>query len=622
MTNDDMERNERITKSTLEDLEQKYHSSLEQIAMLEAELAARDDPKAQIQRLKDELRETTEELSVANLQIQKLSTQIEIQNQLIRKTAPGPIPNSSTKSKKHISLSSSVSGTFPIPENTSDSRTSRKPSKHTVSHESNGYQNNNDADEDDTPQSSRNGSKSETPPLSSSRSLRKIHGMLNQMKALESRVANFKSSLPLPATPNSTTSSARHVPPTSIPMEQTPRQPLPRSSSGYQLDSSRRHDRHVSRGPLSPGPLSNNSHIPVLNTRSAHPTSNTDSECESDSGDEYHPNHSIDQTINSKDRRSNSDVSKNQLPTSSLKPPSRSSSRSAPRSNHHERASSSISSISRMVGEPPVPKYSKTHTMPTDTTEDSYSHHSYLQQDPNPTSRSKSIRDRSLTRGISIKSNSSQGFHTTSAPRNRNSVDFHNLSSVQNSGMPRQTSSSMSFVEPHSYHRHTQSQNPTNGHHDYQSHERHGSLKLGKFSGEQKHHQQMSSSTSSIQPSPNHNSHHKYEPFSPSSSLSAHPSYSGPKPRSMSSARQRSAQSLGLFSPQQQQQFKDQLREHVISMTPPSLEKTRAAETTPTKQGVAHSNSHTLADLKRASAMPPTAAAMTSMLQNNKQKLY
>lgn len=166
----------RITKSTLEDIELKYHSALEQIAMLEAELAGNEDLEIQIQRLKDELRDTTEELSAAHRKIESLTSQVE--HQLQTRTSKLNLSDKSPRSSK-VSL---PYGFHPqqIPEET--------------------------VVKDSVPSSSRT-SRASLPPLTSSRSLRKIHGMLDQMKMLESRVANFKSSLPLPVTPTTSSNS-------------------------------------------------------------------------------------------------------------------------------------------------------------------------------------------------------------------------------------------------------------------------------------------------------------------------------------------------------------------------------------------------------------------------------
>jgi hypothetical protein len=106
--------------------------------MLEAELASKEELKVELQRHKDELRDTREELAIANNKLQQLRTNKE-----------NRVPN---------------------------------------------------------------GHPQRPPPLTNSKSLRKIHGMLDQMRSLENRVATFKSSLP-----RSTTPTAYQGPATSTP---------------------------------------------------------------------------------------------------------------------------------------------------------------------------------------------------------------------------------------------------------------------------------------------------------------------------------------------------------------------------------------------------------------------
>jgi hypothetical protein len=151
----------RITQSTLEDIEQKYHNSLEQIAMLEAELSSRDDIQIELQRTKDELRDANEELAVAQHKIEVLSTST-INNKENRYPT-NELPRNPSR------LNGLPGGHDK--RSTSNSNHTLQQHKHLI-----------DADMK----------------MNSSRSLRKIHGMLDQMKNLESRVATFKSSLPKP----------------------------------------------------------------------------------------------------------------------------------------------------------------------------------------------------------------------------------------------------------------------------------------------------------------------------------------------------------------------------------------------------------------------------------------
>lgn len=147
MENDDMERNERITKSTLEDIETKYYESLEEIAMLEAEVSSKDRLQADLQRTRDELRETKDELAIALKQADKYKrSSINSAGNKENQTPPQARSSSAGKFQRPVVTAEAV-----------------------------------------------NGSVFSTQRLASSRSLRKIHGMIDQ---LESRVATFKSSLP------------------------------------------------------------------------------------------------------------------------------------------------------------------------------------------------------------------------------------------------------------------------------------------------------------------------------------------------------------------------------------------------------------------------------------------
>lgn len=166
MANDDMERHERIVQSSLSELEQKYHSALEEVAMLEAEVSGKDDLKVEIQRAKDELKESQEE--VARLQRQLREAE---------KSANSAISSSTSSS----SAASDLLASRRVYSQSSQSQLRGGP---TAGSRLQPY----------TYMPASTG-------LSSSKSLRKIHGMLDQMKSLESRVATFKSSLPRSVTP-------------------------------------------------------------------------------------------------------------------------------------------------------------------------------------------------------------------------------------------------------------------------------------------------------------------------------------------------------------------------------------------------------------------------------------
>ncbi|GAA5841425.1 hypothetical protein JCM3766R1_004080 [Sporobolomyces carnicolor] len=64
LDNDDLEKSEREKDSSLQDLENRYNKSLERIALLEEELVMKAQMEEEVQRLKDELRDLTEELAI------------------------------------------------------------------------------------------------------------------------------------------------------------------------------------------------------------------------------------------------------------------------------------------------------------------------------------------------------------------------------------------------------------------------------------------------------------------------------------------------------------------------------------------------------------------------------
>ena len=171
-------------------MEQNYYNSLEQIAMLEAELSGRDDMKIELQRAKDELRDTIEELSVANGKLEVLVA-----------TNQGNYGSSSLGTNKENRAPELLR------------KSSRLTFHHSKGIPENAVVTSNNTDSMEIPYISHLHAKSPTNRLSSSRSLRKIHGMLDQMKSLENRVANFKSSLPKPITPTKLSTQLPSSPP-------------------------------------------------------------------------------------------------------------------------------------------------------------------------------------------------------------------------------------------------------------------------------------------------------------------------------------------------------------------------------------------------------------------------
>ena len=84
MSNDDMERNDRylcsreaannrVVKSSLEDIQTKYDKATEEVALLQAELASAETLRIENQRLKDELRDLKEEYAVLKEKAQRVN---------------------------------------------------------------------------------------------------------------------------------------------------------------------------------------------------------------------------------------------------------------------------------------------------------------------------------------------------------------------------------------------------------------------------------------------------------------------------------------------------------------------------------------------------------------------
>ncbi|SAM01335.1 hypothetical protein [Absidia glauca] len=83
LDNDDLERTERAATSSLSDLEVKLNKSIERNVILENEIATKDNLTEQAQRLKDELNEVQQELSVYRNKSSKQKARLEdIESQL------------------------------------------------------------------------------------------------------------------------------------------------------------------------------------------------------------------------------------------------------------------------------------------------------------------------------------------------------------------------------------------------------------------------------------------------------------------------------------------------------------------------------------------------------------
>lgn len=156
--------------------------------MLEAELASTGDSQIELQRSKDELRDTKEELAVAQSRIEKLEKE-SVRSVPVRRT-------SRTYTQPPVALSVSLSN-------------------------------------------SRAGAPTQR--MTSSKSLKRIHGMLDQMKNLESRVATFKSTLPKPVL---STPSRHHIASPSLRSNTGSSAPRYRTSQDHLSDVALSHSTH------------------------------------------------------------------------------------------------------------------------------------------------------------------------------------------------------------------------------------------------------------------------------------------------------------------------------------------------------------------------------------------
>ncbi|GAA5827208.1 hypothetical protein JCM3770_000324 [Rhodotorula araucariae] len=73
LDNDDLEKSDREKDSSLHDLETRYNKALERIALLEQDLVNKAHLEEHVQRLKDDLRDVNEELSITRMQLAALS---------------------------------------------------------------------------------------------------------------------------------------------------------------------------------------------------------------------------------------------------------------------------------------------------------------------------------------------------------------------------------------------------------------------------------------------------------------------------------------------------------------------------------------------------------------------
>ncbi|WRT70183.1 uncharacterized protein IL334_007177 [Kwoniella shivajii] len=73
MGNDELERNERVAVSSLLDLESKYNRAIEEKTLLEQEIVQKQEMEEECQRLKDEMRDANNEISILRDQISRMT---------------------------------------------------------------------------------------------------------------------------------------------------------------------------------------------------------------------------------------------------------------------------------------------------------------------------------------------------------------------------------------------------------------------------------------------------------------------------------------------------------------------------------------------------------------------
>lgn len=78
LDNDDLERTERAATSSLTDFEMKLNRAIERNVFLENEISMKDHLSEQVQRLRDELNEVNQELSVSKVQANKMNEHVAV----------------------------------------------------------------------------------------------------------------------------------------------------------------------------------------------------------------------------------------------------------------------------------------------------------------------------------------------------------------------------------------------------------------------------------------------------------------------------------------------------------------------------------------------------------------
>ncbi|KAF3906266.1 hypothetical protein ABW20_dc0102597 [Dactylellina cionopaga] len=240
-SNDDFERNERIVKSSLDDLESKYNMAIERNAMNESEIITleqgREELRIEVQRLKDELAELKVEAELSQekyLMARQGTSNPRFQSPMpegpTTPTSVSPTPKRS-RGTPNADFSSPTPPSPPISETSTSSSRIPTPHDHLLTPRPSHYKT---LPKKKTPSIANLSSAQQRRltgtvapsnsgiPVSNSKSLTQIRGLIGQMQRLEKRVQTARSKMPPPVqrTPPRRSSphlgNAGYVPPMSV----------------------------------------------------------------------------------------------------------------------------------------------------------------------------------------------------------------------------------------------------------------------------------------------------------------------------------------------------------------------------------------------------------------------
>ncbi|KAF3911659.1 hypothetical protein AA313_de0202457 [Arthrobotrys entomopaga] len=293
VSNDDFERNERIVKSSLDDLESKYNMAIERNAMNESEIQTleqeREDLRIELQRVKDELAELKVEAEIsqekylmakqgtANPRFQSpmpeapsTPTSISPTPRRSRGTPNGDF-SSPTPPSPPISETSTTSSRIPTPH---DQLMTPRPSHYkSIPKKTPSVANLTSAQQRRLTGTVTNSNI----PVANSKSLTQIRGLIGQMQRLEKRVQTARSKMPPPVQRTPPRRSSPHIggpgyaPPLSVTMRRVKRP----SSTTSSVTSASVDDRFNSVGRSFAGQMAET--INGNGTPSSRPSSRTSS---------------------------------------------------------------------------------------------------------------------------------------------------------------------------------------------------------------------------------------------------------------------------------------------------------------------------------------------------------